>query len=219
MKNALYLLSLLIISASGMAQDSASQLHRGSLLVKWTPLSLLDLEKTIQCSGEYFIEDRSSVQVELGYGPPFLSYGRSSLDNRQAWRLRTEFRLYRQREPEKGRYWAVEGFAMTVNGFNSLYADSFSGSTAAVVSFPIHKRVAGGHVKAGIQRAFGRSKHVYYDFYAGLGIRHVHVYADSIGMLPYIHPVGGQFFDPYRPRGRQLLPGAVLGIKLAYRLR
>ena len=211
---------IFLTAANAMAQtNSAPLFQRNSVLVKWNPLSLIDVESTTQFSGEYFVTSRSSVQAEVGYGPPFLSYGRSPLENRQAWRLRTEYRLYRLRAPELGRYLAIEGFAMTVNGVKPTYSSSHFSGNDAVVPFPMHKRVVGAHLKMGEQGALGRSRHLYYDVYAGLGVRNVSVYADAVDGIPYVHSVGGQFSDPYRPRDRQWLPSVAFGIKLGYRFR
>ncbi|MDB5239857.1 MAG: hypothetical protein JWP57_482 [Spirosoma sp.] len=206
-----YLL-LFLLPFSTVAQDSLLVPGQPKWFIKWNPLSLLDTESMFQISAEHRITKRTAIQAELGYGPPFLSsispLNNGSLDHRQAWRLRMEYRLYRLRDSQKGRYWALEAFAMTVNGTRVIFIDT--------LLFPIHKRVLGGHVKAGIQRPFGRQTRFYYDFYAGLGLRYNHTFADPANGLPYIHPVGG-WFDLYRPRN-YLAPSVTIGLKLAYPL-
>lgn len=122
---------LLLSPLTTVAQDSLLVPGQPKWLIKWNPLSLLDTESMFQLASEYRITRRTSMQAELGYGPPLLKsvspLNHSSLDHRQAWRLRTEYRLYRQRDPKKGRYWALEGFAMTVNGTRSIFVDTYLG--------------------------------------------------------------------------------------------
>lgn len=216
-----YILLMLLLSPCRIiAQDSLPVINQAKWLIKWNLLSLIDPESILQIGSEHRITKRTAIQSELGYGPPLLSsvspLNNNALDHRQAWRFRMEYRLYRQRNMQKGKYWAMEGFAMTVNGTNSVFIDTFYGGMNAPVSFPIHKRVLGGHVKAGIQRAIGRSNHFYFDFYAGLGGRYNYTFADSVDGNRYIHPVGG-LFDLYRPT-RRLSASVTIGLKLAYRL-
>lgn len=220
MSHLLYCFLVLLLPFVTVAQDSLPAFQKQTLFIKWSPLSLLEPESILQIGSEFLLTNRTSIQVEVGYGPPLLRsispLNNQQLDNRQAWRLRTECRLYRQRDTQKGRYWALEGFVMTVNGTNSVFIDTFYGGMNAPVSFPIHKRVVGGHVKAGIQRPIGHSNRFYFDFYAGLGGRYNDTFAESVDGVRYIHPVGG-LFDLYRPI-RRLSASVTIGIKLACRL-
>lgn len=218
----LYCLLCLSISITrATAQNSLQGLLQPQLFIKWNPLSLVGPESTVQVSAEYRASERNALQVDIGYGPPFLSrfspLSNSQLTSRQAWRLRAEYRLYRRGDAHKGRYWAVEGFALTVNGANPVFVAKVEGGRDAMELFPIHKRVVGVHFKAGVQRPFRAGSRFYYDFYAGLGIRYNYTFADSVNNLAYIHPIGGMILDLYQA-GRKLAPSVTLGVKLAYRL-
>ncbi|WP_461146798.1 hypothetical protein [Spirosoma pulveris] len=224
----LLLLSLLAFCVNATAQDTAMTSPVRQLLLKWNPLTLFDKESMLQPGFEYALSSRTAIQVEAGYGPPFLDklslLKQGKLDERQAWRGRSEFRCYRQPRAGVGRYWALEGFVLTVNGPKSVFVSTFEGGHDQPVAFPIHKRVVGGHVKMGLQRAFGRRNksanpsRFLYDIYAGLGLRHERVSAETVSGIRYIHPVGSQFFDVYRPINAFSL-SATLGIKVAYSFR
>ncbi|SOD80731.1 hypothetical protein SAMN06269250_1548 [Spirosoma fluviale] len=216
---------LLTFSVNSIAQDTERAFRPRRLLLKWNPLTLFDTESMIQPGLEYFLSSRTAVQVEAGYGPLSLDrlslFKQGKLDERQAWRVRSEFRFYRRPGTKMGRYWALEGFFMTVNGLKSVFISTFEGGRDEPVAFPIHKCVVGGHLKMGIQQAFGRKNNsrspsrFLYDVYAGLGLRHEHVFAETVSGIRYLHPVGGQFFDVYRPTN-SLSPSVTLGVKVAY---
>lgn len=221
----LLLLSLLVFCVNATAQDTARVSPVRRLLLKWNPLTLFDTESMLQPGFEYVLSSRTAVQVEAGYGPPFLDRlsvcKQGKLDERQAWRARSEFRYYRQRRAGVGRYWALEGFVLTVNGPKSVFISTLEGGRDEPIAFPIHKQVVGGHLKMGIQRAFGRRNsslnpsRFLYDIYVGLGLRHERVSAETVSGIRYSHPIGGQFFDVYRPINA-LSPSATLGLKVAY---
>lgn len=214
----------LMTSFTSIAQDTTQLFQPKQLFIKWNPLSLVDVESTVQVAGEYFLHPRSAIQAELGYGPPFLDkvslFKQGSLDHRQAWRFRTEYRHYRGLAAKAGNYWAVEGFGLTINGPKTVFISNVDGGNNAPVAFPTHKRVLGAHLKAGVQRPLHRAgkNRWFYDFYAGLGIRYNHTVVESIAGIPYLHPIGGQFFDVYRPADN-IEPSAVLGIKFSYQVR
>ncbi|MCX6215950.1 hypothetical protein [Spirosoma sp.] len=224
----LLLLSLLVFCVDATAQDTVRASTVRQLLLKWNPLTLFGTESMLQPGFEYTLSSRTAIQVEAGYGPPFLdnlsALKQGQLDERQAWRVRSEFRYYRRPGAPSGRYWALEGFILTVNGPKSVFISTFEGGHDEPIAFPIHKRVIGGHVKMGLQRAFGRRNksanpsRFLYDIYAGLGLRHERVSAETVSGIRYIHPIGGQFFDVYRPINALSL-SATLGIKVAYSFR
>ena len=213
----------LMMPLTSIAQDTTQLFHQKQLLIKWNPLSLFDAESMVQVAGEYFLHPRSAIQAELGYGPPFLDklslFKQGALDYRQAWRFRAEYRHYRAMS-KTGRYWAVEGFALTVNGPKTVFISDFDGGNNTPVAFPTHKRVLGAHLKAGVQRPLRRQgkSRWFYDFYAGLGLRSNHTVVESVDGIKYIHPIGGQFFDVYRPANK-VEPSAVIGIKFSYQVR
>ena len=221
-------LFLLTISINSSGQDLMPSDNHPPFLVKWNPLNLFDTESMFQISAERFLAVHSSIQAEIGYGPPFLDklslFKNGKLDDRQAWRFRTEYRWYRQSGTMMGKYWAVEGFGLTVNGTQTATISDIYGGTNTPKPFPIHKRVIGFHLKAGIQRPIGRKNksltHWLYDVYGGLGLRHSQTSAESVDGITYIHSIGGQFFDVYRPTssGIRLSPSVVIGVKLAYRV-
>lgn len=217
----------LMVSVNSIAQDTTGLVDRPKWLVKWNPLSLFDIESRLQIASEYRLTPRSAVQVEVGYGFPFLNnlsvIKQSSLSNRQAWQFRTEYRYYRRAKSQAGKYWALEGFAKTVNGLSSIYVSDVDGGRNAPVQFPIHKRVVGGHLKVGVQRPFnrrasppGRTRFLY-DFSMGFGLRYTRTVAESVNVISYIHPSGG-LFDAYSP-GHELTPSATIGLKIAYQLQ
>lgn len=216
----LYWCIVFLLPIQVTAQDSLQTQHQSELFVKWNPLSLIGLESMLQMASEYRMTDESAVQVQIGYGPPFLDrfslLKQGSLNERRAWQLRAEYRQYRRRQSQKGRYWALEGFAMMVNGSKSVFVATFEGGRDASELFPVRKRVLGGYLKLGFQRAMGRHSRFFYDIYAGLGLLYNHTVADSVNGLRYIHPVGG-LFDVYRPT-RCLSPNATVGLKLTYRI-
>ncbi len=110
--------------------------HVPHVVLKFCPLSLIDIDATIQGAVELRTSRRTSVQAEFGYGwPGFAPVGWSKpaedYSRKEIWRGRLEARLYRNgryptRRPYRvptnfsiGRYWAFESLYKQINVLES----------------------------------------------------------------------------------------------------
>ena len=173
-------------------------------VVKLAPLSLFDIDNTIQFGLERLVSQHGAVQVEFGYGWQGLNLWQSSQNerysNREIWRGRVEWRHYLNKTNQpRGRYMAVEGFYKQVNVRESGTVGV--GCTAGpcqyyqLFSSPLQKYVWGGHVKFGSQMTPIRGKNrLLLDMYVGLGFRR--------RMIERFQPSGDSFY--YRSAGYTL---------------
>ena len=172
-------------------------------VVKFAPLSLFDIDNTIQFGLERLVSQHSAVQLELGYGPQGMNLWQSSQNerysNREIWRGRAEWRYYFEKTDQpRGQYVALEGFYKQVNVRESGTAGV--GCTTGpcqyyqLFSSPLQKYVWGGHVKYGQQFSLLANDRLLADFYLGLGFRR--------RIIDRFQPNGNTFY--YRSAGLTL---------------
>ncbi len=195
-----YLFYLLGMTLAANAQDSTIALRKPTrAIIKIAPLSLLDLDATVQGGLEYRTGGRTSVQGEFGYGRKGLPLLGSDLKNylkAEVWRGRAEVRFYtgRYRTNRRqniairsdfplGNYWAIEGLYKRINVLKqeNIYSTETSSQTGSSVSIgalqrPISRYVLGSHLKIGRQFAFyDPYKRLFsrtlIDIYIGAGVR------------------------------------------------
>ena len=172
-------------------------------VVKFAPLSLFDIDNTVQFGFERLVSQHSAVQLELGYGPQGMNLWQSSQNerysDREIWRGRAEWRYYLDKTNQpRGRYVALEGFYKQVNvresGTVGVGCTTGPCQYYQVFSSPLQKYVWGGHVKFGRQFALLANDRLLADFYLGLGFRR--------RIIDRFQPDGDSFY--YRSAGLTL---------------
>lgn len=173
-----------------------SNRHIPHVLLKFSPLSLIDIDATLQGAVEVRTSRRTSVQGEFGYGwPGFAPVGWSkpgeNYSQKEVWRGRLEARLYRNllrppRRPNRGpttfplgRYWAVEGVYKQINVLESrqIAVGCLTGTCPPGDIFirPATRQAVAAHLKAGWQWPIGRTdkgwSRLLIDSYVGVGAR------------------------------------------------
>lgn len=155
-------------------------------VVKFAPLSMLDMSNTIQFGVERFIGTHQSVQVEAGYGWQSMNIWskvrNSSYTNYETWRGRAEWRFYwfnRNHQLNRplpfGAYTAIEGLYRTERAIeNGTVGVGADGSTAQfdyyrLYSSPTTRKVWAVTVKIGRQFPISQNGRLVGDFYAGIG--------------------------------------------------
>lgn len=198
-------------------------------VVKVAPLSLFDLDNTVQFGVERVLGGRSSVQAEGGYGWPGLQYSREyNYGDKEVWRGRAEWRIYnRVNVRPRGSYFAIEGFYKQVNARetgtigrgcnNGFFGCQYFQQYNSVAQ----KFVVGGHIKWGHQ--FRIDDRWLFDFYVGIGLRSVMFqrfrpqFADSFRYNNYYSLFNFGRFDGRDQQ--QTLPSTTLGFKIGYVIR
>ncbi len=182
-------LLLLVLPALASAQDSLSfeapvnprpVVMRQSPVIKIAPLSLIDLDATIQAAVEIPLRQRLSIQQEIGYGGPsldplrrknwdwfYMAYPKSTFRSRTQVRYYFSPTLTRQKVPSQapsGLYVASDLL------FKSMIHKTERGPAR------IRRNVYGLHANVGFQAAPSR-KHPNFlvDVYVGVGFRIVSV--------------------------------------------
>lgn len=173
-------------------------------VVKFAPLSLFDIDNTIQFGLERLVGQHSAVQLELGYGGQGMNLWQSSQNERysarEIWRGRVEWRYYLDKTNEpRGRYVALEGVYKQVNvresGTVGVGCKGGPCQYYQLFSSPLQKYVWGGHVKFGSQMTPIRDNNrLLLDVYLGLGFRR--------RMIERFQPDGDTFY--YRSAGLTL---------------
>ncbi len=230
MKKITTLLFVLCLYLSGYAQDAilvpgADSLPKPKYIIKFAPLSLMDIDPTVQFGLEYLAGDKWGLQQELGYGHfnfSAFSPNGDDMQQKEVWRSRTEARLYldNYRPRPRGAYLAFEVLYKRVNYIEDVEIgrDCENGDCAyeELVQNKVLKDVWGFHFKVGGQTVIG--KRIALDFYVGVGGRSVHVQAtnkelEAIWKEDHQIMVG----NPSRP-GTYGLFSANLGFKVGYLL-
>lgn len=161
------------------------------VILKFSPLSLLDPDGTVQGAVEVWLKQRQSIQAEFGYGSdrmwPWTFNDR--LGRKEVWRARLEGRYYTSlfgKHPHSGTYVAIEGLYKQVNVayLDTIIANRNSTFDPVFVHAPVTRYVFGLHSKVGTQRLLSYNpssiwSHVIIDVYAGPGIRHINVVGRS----------------------------------------
>lgn len=180
------LLSVQLLLAQQMP-DTLSGLtnRRPHYIIKWAPLSVIELDNTVQFGLEYLLPGPWSVQQELGYGW-FNLNNNADIDgdpykNREVWRSRTEFRVYLDHNKDvakpRGGYFALEFLYKRVNFEReaSIGRECADGQCEyfELLDYKILKDVFGYHAKFGGQ--FIVENRLAIDIYSGIGWRNIFV--------------------------------------------
>ncbi len=81
--------------AFGQQQVFTENPKRPLWILKFAPLSLIDINPTYQGAAEYFFSDKYSLQQEVGYGyEKLMPFSWEKKTDEETWRFRTEFRKY-----------------------------------------------------------------------------------------------------------------------------
>jgi len=149
-------------------------------VIKFAPLSLVDLSSTIQFAVEGVVASNQSLQLELGYGwqamNPWLAPNRERFNQYEVWRGRAEWRYYwRGRKAPYGAYTAIEGLykrenalaVSTISAYDNVRQVEYTLQSLS----PIAKDVFGINVKIGRQFPLITNGRLVCDFYGGLGLR------------------------------------------------
>lgn len=166
-------------SADGDASEEPELQTR--TILKFAPLSLLDIYSSIQFAVEQKVGAKTSLQIEAGYILPIdLNDGRrdANYENMRGLRLRSEFRYYLvlNKMNTGGLYMAPEFLFINLNyDVEEIDKVFFLNGEGAFyyrqTEFDVDKRVFGYHLKIGYQKVF--TDGFVLDFYAGLGGRNV----------------------------------------------
>lgn len=167
-------------------RDSLSQKETLTprVILKWAPLSLIDIYSSVQFALEYRIGGKSTVQAEAGYIFPIHiseSSFRDNYDNMRGYRVRTEYRYYLHIKDRTGGFYVAPEFLFININFDEkdviqIPMNSFGDFYYQEMRYDVNKTVFGYHLKAGYQVVRDR---LVFDFYAGFGSRHVNVQSNA----------------------------------------
>lgn len=215
-------------SAEGDANEEPEL--RTRTVLKFAPLSLLDIYSSVQFAVEQKVGARTSLQLEAGYILPInLNDGRgdANYENMRGLRLRSEFRYYLVLNKERtgGLYMAPEFLFINldydVEEIAKFYFLNGDGDFYYKQSeFGIDKRVFGYHLKTGYQKVF--TDGFVLDFYAGLGGRNVVVQSGrpTEDGFAIVHDRDEwRLFPNEKEDGNFSRISASLGFKLGFRLK
>lgn len=199
-------------------------------ILKFAPLSLLDIYSSIQFAVEQKVGAKTSLQLEAGYILPIdLNDGREEADyeNMHGLRLRSEFRYYLVLNKSRtgGMYMAPEFLFINldydVEEIAEIYFLHGNGwSYYKQLEFEVDKKVFGYHLKVGYQKVF--TDGFVLDFYAGLGGRNVVIQSgrpaeDGLEMVRDRDE--WRLFPVEKEDGNFSRISASLGFKLGFRLK
>lgn len=185
--------------------------------VKFAPLSLIDLDPTVQVAAEYFFRPRLSVQQETGFLRISNWINIDEKYPRNVFRSRTELRLYISRRKAKpwGTYLALEGFYKHVSQPREGEIDR--GSYFETANYRYVKNVTGGHLKIGVQTSLDDADRWLFDAYMGLGLRSIRLKAVGEDFLIQNLPDSPlDIISIEDGRSRYTMPSAAFGFKLGY---
>lgn len=217
---------LLILSFFLFTIPSYSQIDsltpKNKIILKWTPTSLFGSYSALQFSGEFFYNNRRSIQLEYGIIFPEISI-RNDFD--RGHRIRIEHRFYTKKEKW---YLAPEIHLAYVNYNTEKWfsdnweVDGVSGNKYALDRYKetvgVRKLIAGLNFKVGFQYIFKKPK-IVLDLYVGLGIRYVNTTFTSYPTVgEYVVPIDN-WLEPAFKEGNRIGPDAIVGLKIGYQIR
>lgn len=186
-------------------------------VVKFAPLSLTDIDPTVQGAAEYFFRSRMSVQQEIGFMRIANWINIDEKYPRNIFRSRTEIRLYlsNRKVAPWGVYLAVEGFYKHMS--QQRESEISRGSYFEIASYRYVKNVTGGHLKVGVQTDIGDGDRWLFDAYMGLGLRSIRLKA--VGEDVVIENLPDSPLDLLNiedGRSHYTMPSVAFGFKLGY---
>jgi hypothetical protein len=227
-----------LIGNDALSQDSLQRKH---LILKISPLTIFDIDNTLQIATEHNLSKnmRWTLSEELGYGAgsanvwAYNSNNNSYGPNREVYRVKIEARRYNLKKNRQmaGGYMAYELFYKQVNDImNRTIGRECDGGPCNYfeeVNYSASKYVVGGTVKFGYQ-TFIRNENkkntkFVFDFYVGLGLRRVmidHRIDGDVQNNTWFFGNNGIFTNGglgYRDNAYNI-PHAALGIRLGYLL-
>lgn len=194
------------------------------LIIKFSPLSAVDINATYQFAIEYPLNRRWSVQQDIGYGNDRFSIRTIQTPSRQenVWRLRSEVRRYFDLPSDPSHsttYLALEAFYKQVNypTTENIGRECDRGNCAyfETVQYTFQKDVVGSHFKLGCHLPI--EKRFLIDMYAGVGFRFIVVKSpDTLNENDMLSSGEGFGFNFTRQPGTYKFFSFSLGIKLGY---
>ncbi|GAB4033657.1 hypothetical protein [Spirosoma gilvum] len=199
-------------------------------VVKFAPLSLLDLSSTVQFAIERTIGQQQSLQLEAGYGTQRMNlWQRSDNTNSrysqyEVWRGRAEWRYYWRRfQAPVGSYFAVEGLYKQENAFENgtvgmgLNAPTGQYEYYQLYSLPVSKAVWALTLKVGRQFPLPFNNRFVADFYGGLGIRNRAINRSDRPDGYLFYASSGSIVDPFtRTSNPYSFLSVSYGVKIGY---
>jgi hypothetical protein len=200
MKN--LLLFILLFPALAFGQDSVSYVPlartpppvviQRSPVFKLAPLSLIDIDPTLQAAVEIPLRPNWSIQQEVGYGWPTLglfNYQRDLVKPKTTFRARTEIRYYFSPDfrQQAGLKQGPGGFYVAAEGLYKQMGLKLDRTVPGITVWPalpaketvrINRHVYGLHAKIGYQAIVGgsgKTPQFVVDVYVGVGFRIVSV--------------------------------------------
>lgn len=209
-----------LVGNSQAVHDSIQHKERltPKVILKWAPLSLIDIYSAVQFALEYRIGGRSTVQGEAGYIFPIniLESGiRDDYNDMNGYRLRAEYRYYLSVKKNRtdGFYLAPELFFISINfdekNVVKIPLNSVGDFYYQEKQFKVNKRIFGYHLKVGYQQML--TERLVIDFYGGLGVRHINFSSDQ-PLEDWLNKSNSIFFSEDREQTER--PSASYGIKL-----
>jgi hypothetical protein len=196
-------------------------------VLKFAPLSLIDLSSTVQFAAEGVVASNQSLQFEVGYGWQamniWLAPNQDRFSQYEVWRGRAEWRKYwRGRQAPYGAYTAIEGLYKRESAFAmaTMAVNDNMGQLQYTLqsSLPISKDVFGISVKIGRQFSLTTNGRLVCDFYGGLGLRTQSIQRTNppvgyhLSRQPFID------INPFVTYGWSSLFGLSGGFKIGYAL-
>ncbi len=159
---------------------------RPVLVLKFAPLSLIDINPTYQGAVEYFFSDKYSLQQEVGYGHErWMPFSWEKKNDEQTWRFRTEFRKYLSPKHGINKYRNYVAYEAMYKHFT--YPISETVTTAQVgyyqnvhYNYQFVRDTYAVHIKFGQEEI--RASNFVVDAYAGAGFRWYNV--SKVGSHP-----------------------------------
>lgn len=239
MRLSVYILCLFLGPLALNAQDTTIRYVRpANVIVKLSPLWLLDPDPSVMGGVEIRTGARTSIQGEIGYGWP--DWNNPGSNNRHAgtWRFKSEMRFYRgkyrtnraqniriQTTYPLGNYVAVEAYTkLLAIDHTWRYVDSRAATeqTGVTRQTRIQRNSLSLSVKFGRQVGWTDLAHqattrLLLDVYGGVGIRLLH--QDNKGQWeePGYQEMGGMF-NRLNANGFMVTPTIALGLKLGFAL-
>lgn len=200
-----------------------------STILKFAPLSLLDIYSSIQFAVEQKIGKKASAQFEAGYIFPInINEGAEDrkYENLQGLRFRSELRYYLVLSKDKtgGLYLAPEVLFIDLNydvkQVAKIYFPEGNGASYyKQYEYEVDKNIFGYHAKVGYQEVSGR---FVLDLYGGLGGRNATISSGKFveeGVRFVDNRRAWDFFPSEKESGSYHKPSVSLGFKIGYLIK
>lgn len=180
-----YLFFIFLISSHLAIAQTDSSLIRPVFAVKFLPTSLLSADPNIQFQFEYFVSNRSSIEIGYGFGNNRIFNERSNIKT-DVYRL--EYKYYLRPFAQNKRWVSyVAGEVVYKNVLQKRFAKRFVADDQypKLIPFTLIGTDIAPRLKVG-RACFSKDHHVF-NFYAGLGLIFKNNFSDDI--------IAGDTFD------------------------